>query len=174
MDTGTGKVEYLIMSRKDTNRLVALPWIALQARQTKDEAGKEQRQLIIDTNKYALRPDMSINEKTAQDLSPSIEHIVKQMENLRSGEAPPAPVSRELQEQVQPGMMTNEPEDLKIRSQAGLNSGGQVIPPDEGEQSGKPGTIFGGPATLPPPEASAPGYEGADKQAEQRRQPSSK
>jgi hypothetical protein len=65
-------------------------------------------------------------------------------------------------QKVQPGMKTNEPEDLKLRGKPGINAGGQVIPPDEGEQSGKPGTIFGGSATLPP-EDRAPGYEGADK-----------
>ena len=48
------------------------------------------------------------------------------------------------------------------RGKPGINSGGQVISPGEGEQSGRPGTVFGGSATLPP--GDAPQYEGADKQ----------
>lgn len=40
--------------------------------------------------------------------------------------------------------------------------GGEFASPGEGEQSGRPGTIFGAPATLPPSDKS-PGYEGADK-----------
>jgi len=40
--------------------------------------------------------------------------------------------------------------------------GGEFASPGEGDQSGRPGTIFGGPATLPP-DKDSPGYEGADK-----------
>ena len=62
--------------------------------------------------------------------------------------------------------MQDDEQDQKLRSQPGINSGAQVIPPGEGEQTGKPGTMFGAPATLPPQERS-PGYEGADKQAKE-------
>jgi len=36
------------------------------------------------------------------------------------------------------------------RGAPSINSGGQVTKPSEGEQDGRPGTIFGGPASLPP------------------------
>ena len=36
------------------------------------------------------------------------------------------------------------------RGQPGRNMGGQETAPGEGEQTGRPGTIFGAPATLPP------------------------
>lgn len=48
------------------------------------------------------------------------------------------------------------------RGAPGINSGGQVIKPGEGEQDGRPGTIFGGPASLPP-QGKALQYEGANK-----------
>jgi len=48
------------------------------------------------------------------------------------------------------------------RGAPGINSGGQAIKPGEGEQDGRPGTIFGGPASLPP-QNEAVQYEGADK-----------
>lgn len=48
------------------------------------------------------------------------------------------------------------------RGSSGINSGGQAIKPGEGEQDGRPGTIFGGPASLPP-QNEAVQYEGADK-----------
>jgi hypothetical protein len=48
------------------------------------------------------------------------------------------------------------------RGEAGINIGGQVTPPGEGDQSGRPGTIFGAPATLPPNDEAVQ-YEGADK-----------
>ena len=63
--------------------------------------------------------------------------------------------------------MQDDEQDQKLRSQPGINSGAQIIQPGEGEQTGKPGTMFGAPATLPPQERS-PGYEGADKQAKER------
>ena len=49
------------------------------------------------------------------------------------------------------------------RGEPGKNMGGQHTPPGEGEQTGRPGTSFGAPATLPPAD-EAPQYEGADKQ----------
>lgn len=49
------------------------------------------------------------------------------------------------------------------RGEAGLNVGGQTTAPGEGDQSGRPGTIFGAPATLPPQDEAVQ-YEGADKQ----------
>lgn len=48
------------------------------------------------------------------------------------------------------------------RGSPGMNSGGQAIKPGEGEQDGRPGTIFGGPASLPP-QNEALQYEGADR-----------
>ena len=54
------------------------------------------------------------------------------------------------------------------RGEPGINDGGQAIPPGEGEQTGRPGTI-GAPATLPPDE-TAPGYEGADQQQQKKTQ----
>lgn len=48
------------------------------------------------------------------------------------------------------------------RGAPGINVGGQAIKPGEGEQDGRPGTIFGGPASLPP-QNEAVQYEGADK-----------
>ncbi len=54
------------------------------------------------------------------------------------------------------------------RAKPGAIEGGQMREPGEGEQTGRPGTIFGAPSTLPPSEKS-PGYEGADKQGKQGR-----
>ena len=48
------------------------------------------------------------------------------------------------------------------RGKSGVNIGGQTSQPGEGEQSGRPGTIFGAPATLPPQDKALQ-YEGADK-----------
>ena len=64
-------------------------------------------------------------------------------------------------------IMQDDKQDQEQRAQPGINSGGQVIPPDEGEQTGKPGTMFGAPATLPPDD-KAPQHEGADKQLKEQ------
>ncbi|HJU04172.1 MAG TPA: hypothetical protein VJ692_03400 [Nitrospiraceae bacterium] len=56
------------------------------------------------------------------------------------------------------------------RGQPGENDGGQVRKPGEGEQSGRPGTIFGAPATLPPAD-KAPQFEGAGKQKKKGQPP---
>jgi hypothetical protein len=61
-----------------------------------------------------------------------------------------------------PSAETSLKPEAPDRGKPGINSGGQVISPGEGEQSGRPGTVFGGSATLPP--GGAPQYEGADKQ----------
>ena len=48
------------------------------------------------------------------------------------------------------------------RGKPGINSGAQVLPPGEGEQTGRSGTMFGAPPSLR--FGGAPGYERADQE----------
>ena len=57
----------------------------------------------------------------------------------------------------------NPQSNMGDRGKPGINAGGQVAEPGEGEQSGRPGTIFGAPATLPPQDKALQ-HEGADKE----------
>ncbi|MGH7230407.1 MAG: hypothetical protein ACREJU_03500 [Nitrospiraceae bacterium] len=56
------------------------------------------------------------------------------------------------------------------RGEPGKNMGGQDTKPGEGEQTGRPGTSFGAPATLSPSD-KAPQHEGAGKQKKSKKAP---
>ena len=56
----------------------------------------------------------------------------------------------------------NPQSNMGDRGKPGINTGGQATESGEGEQTGRPGTIFGAPATLPPQDKALQ-HEGADK-----------
>lgn len=132
MDTRTNKIAYGVVHFSDTNEMWPLHWKSFKVNEKSGEVS-------LNLTREQLRSRSSLDD--AKDLSPDVKKMVKDM-------------------QKNMGNSAASPED-RNRGKAGINSGGQVIAPDAGEQAGKPGTIFGGPASLPPGEA--PGYEGADK-----------
>jgi hypothetical protein len=81
------------------------------------------------------------------------------------GAAPSVLAGQSAESPTHRGKRSSDEKSVKApvdRGKPGTNSGAQVLPPGEGEQTGRPGTMFGAPPSLPAGGAS--GYEGADQE----------
>jgi hypothetical protein len=133
MDTHTGQVEYAVIRLEGGTHLHPVPWSAITLNH-----GENGVVPFIDTAKYKLRPEVSLQDM--KDLSPSVKQLVQEMEVLRAREPRKAP--------------TREGLGITERPAAGGPHGEAAVG----------GAGPSGPRALPP--GKAPGFEEEAKKAD--------